>query len=168
MIRLLLTDLDGTLTNGTYILFSNPEMGVAKQFNTRDFHGIKLLQADHDIRVVVVTMAGSAVIDNHIDRLRQDANLKIELMAKVQDKRDAIYARFIDSGQYGWNEIAFIGDDVNDIELLKMVEFAACPSNAEIEVKKVIENHTNGYVCERRGGEGCVREFCDLIRGCNV
>lgn len=167
MIKLLLSDLDGTLTDGSYIMFADPVMGIAKRFNTRDFHGMKLLQEVHDIRVVVVTMAGGAVIANQIDRL-QDANIKIDLMANIQDKRDAIYTKFIGSGQYGWSEIAFIGDDVNDIDLLKMVEFAACPIDAETEVRKVIENHSNGYLCSRRGGEGCVREFCDLIRQCNV
>ena len=53
-----------------------------------------------------------------------------------------------------FNEIAYIGDDVNDIEILERVKFSACPSDGVQECKEIVD-----YICKNKGGEGCVREF---------
>lgn len=161
MIRLFLTDLDGCLTDGTYFTFSDQE-GIIKQFNTRDFYGIRLLQQTYKIPSVIVTLSRGEVAKKHIERLKDLVDIKI--MTKVEDKYAAIYKNYVSNMKYSWKEIAFIGDDLNDIELLQAVGFAACPADAEPEVLKTIEDHKDGYVCARNGGKGCVREFTDLIR----
>lgn len=56
------------------------------------------------------------------------------------------------------DQIAFIGDDLNDTEALRRVGFSATPEDGAIQNKKIVD-----YICKKRGGEGCVREICDLI-----
>jgi len=55
-------------------------------------------------------------------------------------------------------EVAFIGDDLNDFETLKAVGFSATPSDGILENKKIVD-----YICKQKGGTGCVREICDMI-----
>jgi YrbI family 3-deoxy-D-manno-octulosonate 8-phosphate phosphatase len=57
-----------------------------------------------------------------------------------------------------WEEVAYIGDDVNDLEVMKRVGFAVTPSDATDENKKVAH-----YIAKKKGGEGCVRELCDML-----
>ena len=148
-IRLLLLDVDGVMTDGGILYDSN---GVeTKVFNVKDGHGIKMLQR-HGIEVGIITGRTSPVVDI---RARE---LGIELvyqgaLKKLESYRDAKQKTgLIDS------QIAYMGDDVIDVPVMRRVIFAAAPADALIEVRNVAH-----YVTSCAGGRGAVREVCDLI-----
>ncbi|MDQ6733915.1 MAG: HAD hydrolase family protein [Nitrospirota bacterium] len=148
-IRLFATDVDGVLTDGgMYYAESGDEL---KKFNTRDGMGIKLLQ-----RAGVIT----ALITQEETKLvaRRGERLAIpEVHQRVFDKlsrlRD-IAARH----QIALEDVAYMGDDVNDLETLQAVGFSATPADGVVSVQKKVD-----YVCRLKGGEGAVREVVDMI-----
>jgi YrbI family 3-deoxy-D-manno-octulosonate 8-phosphate phosphatase len=160
MIRLFLTDLDGCLTDGTYIVYQNGER--AHTFHTRDWFGLKIFASEHE--VAIVTGDHSSSVEMQLKRL----NYHIGLNQRIKNKLDFIANRYIHPhGLYQWDEVAFIGDDVNDLDLLNKVGLAACPRDAVESVRVLIEyrqqHNRDGIVLESCGGKGCVREFIDII-----
>lgn len=148
-IRLLLVDVDGVLTDGGIIYDAN---GVeTKVFNVRDGHGIKMLQR-HGIEVGIITGRTSAVVDIRARELGivlvyQGALKKLESYQDVKLKTG-----FDDS------QIAYVGDDVIDVPVMRRVIFAAAPADALNEARSAAH-----YVTSLAGGRGAVREVCDLI-----
>ncbi len=157
MIKLFLTDLDGVLTNGCYFVFSQREE-MCKQFHTRDFHGLKLLE-DKGVRVGVITSSDTSITEKQFKRTLSHPVCLIG----IKDKIDAVNTHFIIPGHVKWDEIAYIGDDLADLPLLKKVGLSACPADAEITVSDFIIEKDDGFLLERNGGRACVREFIDLI-----
>lgn len=148
-IKLLLLDVDGVMTDGGIVYDGN---GLeTKVFNVKDGHGIKMLQR-HGIQVGVITGRTSAVVDIRarelgIELLYQGALKKLESYADVKRKTG------LDDRQ-----IAYMGDDVIDVPVMRRVGFAVAPPDALPEVLAVAD-----YVSSRSGGRGAVREVCDLI-----
>lgn len=148
-IRLLLLDVDGVMTDGGIIYDGN---GVeTKTFNVKDGHGIKMLQR-YGIQVGIITGRTSAVVairarELGIDLLYQGVLKKLESYADVKQKT-------------GLNDdqIAYMGDDIIDVPVMRRVIFAAAPSDAMMEARKAAH-----YVASSIGGKGAVRELCDLI-----
>jgi len=148
-IKLLLLDVDGVLTDGgIYFSASGEEL---KKFSVRDGYGIVKLQKA-GVVVGIVSGRSSRLVERRakelgIRELHQGIESKIEfyrLLKKKYDLRDA--------------EIAFIGDDEPDLEVLKTAGFSGAPSDAAKVVRDAVH-----YVCRNRGGEGAVREVVDLI-----
>lgn len=157
MIKLFLTDIDGTLTDGTYYCF--PDLTQrGKRYHTRDFHGLLLLH-EAEITVGVVSRANSEADKK---QLRHAAGFAIEGFG-VRDKLQFVQERFVDSGLFQWDEIAFIGDDVLDIPLLNAVGLAACPADADPAVIEAILSRQDAFVLGNKGGQACVREFINMI-----
>jgi 3-deoxy-D-manno-octulosonate 8-phosphate phosphatase (KDO 8-P phosphatase) len=148
-IKLLATDVDGVLTDsGMYYSENGDEL---KKFNTRDGMGLVLLR-NAGIKVAIVTSEDTKIVE------RRAAKLKIADL--FQGARDKVAALEIIMKRHSlqWDEIAYIGDDVNDLEVMKRVGFAATPFDGTDQNKK-----TAHYVTKKKGGEGCVREICDMI-----
>lgn len=148
-IRLFATDVDGVLTDaGMYYAESGDEW---KKFNTRDGMGIKLLQKA-GIMTAIVTQESTKLVTRRGQKLAVP-----EVHQGVYDKlallRDLV-------GRYGWTmqQVAYIGDDVNDLEALKAVGLSAAPADAVPSVLAAVR-----YRCRKKGGEGAVRELADLI-----
>lgn len=148
-IRLLLLDVDGVMTDGGIIYDGN---GVEiKVFNVKDGHGIKMLQR-HGIEVGIITGRTSPVVDFRAKELGiglvyQGALKKLESYNDVKQKTG-----LTDS------QIAYVGDDVIDVPVMRRVIFAAAPNDALIEARRAAH-----YVTSCAGGRGAVREVCDLI-----
>lgn len=148
-IRLLLLDVDGVMTDGGIIYDGN---GLeTKVFNVKDGHGIKMLQR-YGIEVGIITGRDSRVVDFRakelaIELLYQGALKKLDCYLDVKQKTG-----LTDS------QIAYMGDDVIDVPVMKRVAFAAAPADALIEARKVAH-----YVSTLAGGRGAVREVCDMI-----
>lgn len=157
MIKLFLTDLDGVLSDGCYFVFSQRDE-TCKQFHTRDFHGLKLLE-DNGVQVGVITSSESSVTEKQFKRTLSDPIC----LVGIKDKVDTVNTQFIIPGHVKWDEIAFVGDDVMDLPLLERVGVAACPADAEIEVVDFIVEKKDGFLLEKNGGRACVREFINLI-----
>ena len=152
-IKLFLSDVDGTLTDGgMYYSESGDEL---KKFNTRDGMGFQLLR-EAGIKTGIITSEDTHIVVNRAK------NLKVDFLH--QGKRNGgklVVAKEI-CGQLGitLDEVAYIGDDINCMELLEAVGVKACPGDACEEVKDI----PGMMVMKKNGGEGCVREFIEIIR----
>ena len=148
-IRLLLLDVDGVMTDGGIIYDGN---GLeTKTFNVKDGHGIKMLQR-YGIEVGIITGRTSLVVDIRakelgVELVYQGALKKLESYRDIKRRTG-----LVDS------QIAYMGDDVIDVPVMKQVVFAAAPSDALIEARNAAH-----YVTSLAGGRGAVREVCDLI-----
>ncbi len=155
MINLALIDVDGTLTDGVYTMGENGSF--SKNFYTRDFHGLWLIQPS--VKIGIMTFAKDSVITLQCNRAKVNADLHLG----VQDKYMKVADMYL--GEHDWENMAYIGDDVIDIGLLKKVGFAMCPADAHPLVLKTMDEC--GNVSEFNGGRGCVREFADCIQQIN-
>jgi N-acylneuraminate cytidylyltransferase len=148
-IKLLAMDVDGVLTDaGAYYSEDGVEL---KKFNIRDGMGIVLLRKA-GYKIAFVTTENTKIVEKRAERLQVD-----DLHQGIFRKTDAI-EKLIQKYSLKWEEIAFIGDDINDIPVLKKVGFAAAPANATTLNKKNAD-----YVTKSDGGHGAVREVCDLL-----
>lgn len=151
-IKLFLTDVDGTLTDGG--MYYSKEGDVMKRFYVRDGMGMKLLQ-QAGIKIGILTSETTPIVETRaqklgVDYLRQGIRFEGKLRATEEMCREM---------GIDLEEVAYIGDDVNDIALLEAVGIAACPQDACDEVSAIkgirIMPHT--------GGHGAVRDLADLI-----
>jgi N-acylneuraminate cytidylyltransferase len=148
-IKALVLDVDGTMTDGGMYYGAAGE--ALKKFNTRDAHGLQLLR-ESGIRIGIISTEKSPAVEARMKKLNIDeyhpgVRNKISLLLELAGR---------------WNialeDIAYIGDDLGDLECLNRVGTAFCPADS---VPEVLENVH--YVCKGRGGHGAVREVCDLI-----
>jgi len=149
-IKLFLMDVDGVLTDaGMYYTESGDEL---KKFNTHDGKGIELLRKA-GIKTGIITSENTEIVANRAKKLKVDY-----LYQGVKDKL-SVARQICEKDGFSLNEIAYIGDDINDIKLLENVGIAACPDNATFKVK-LIPNLT---ILDKRGGCGAVREFIEIL-----
>jgi YrbI family 3-deoxy-D-manno-octulosonate 8-phosphate phosphatase len=148
-IRLFATDVDGVLTDaGMYYGESGDEW---KKFNTRDGMGIKLLQKA-GIITAIVTQERTKLVARRAEKLAIP-----ELHQGVMDKLTVI-REMADRHGLSLQHVAYIGDDVNDLEALKAVGFSASPADGMPDIVAAVD-----YVCQKKGGEGAVREIIEMI-----
>ena len=149
-IRMLVLDVDGVLTDARIWMDSGGEW--RRFFSIRDGLGLKMLR-ERGYRLAIITASDS-------EDIRQRAkNLKIDFFyEKAHDKQPAFLELQKVSGLKP-TEMAYVGDDVPDIPVLKQVGFAATVPEALDSVKESVH-----YVTARPGGNGAVREICDFIQ----
>ncbi len=148
-IRLVFLDVDGVLTDGGLYFGESGE--TIKRFNTLDGHGMKLLLRV-DITPAIITGRDSKAL-----RLRLAA-LGIEhVHYGVEDKGPAAEQTLKTLG-LDWSQAAAMGDDWTDLAVMRRCALACAPPNAHEEVKAI-----SHHVTRARGGEGAVREVCDLL-----
>lgn len=148
-IRLLALDVDGVLTDGKIVL--NDDQRQTKSFDVKDGHGIKLLMRA-GIDVAIITSRESRVV------MHRAKELGIDLVyQKVLKKVDAFEALMSKTGVAA-EEIAYVGDDLIDLPVLRRVGLSVAVSDAVDDVAESVD-----YITSRRGGDGAVRELCELI-----
>ena len=148
-IRLFATDVDGVLTDaGMYYAESGDEW---KKFNTRDGMGIKLLQRA-GIITAIVTQERTKLVARRAEKLAIP-----ELHQGVMDKL-ALVSEMAARHGLTLSQVAYIGDDINDLETLKAVGFSATPADGMPQVAAAVD-----YICQKKGGEGAVREIIEMI-----
>ncbi len=148
-IKILITDVDGVLTDGG--AYYSDEGIELKKFSIRDGMGIVLLQKA-GFKVAIVTTEKTKIVERRAERLRVT-----DLFQGVINKVEAV-EELLQKYSLSWNQAAFIGDDINDIPVLKKVGFAAVPNNGAALNKKIAD-----FVTKAEGGHGAVREVCDLL-----
>jgi 3-deoxy-D-manno-octulosonate 8-phosphate phosphatase (KDO 8-P phosphatase) len=148
-VLLLLLDVDGVLTNG--VLLFSPEGGESKGFHTQDGFGIRLLQ-EAGVDVGVITARQSQAVQERCTALKMRY-----IYQGDTNKLNAFNAILRESGLKPY-QIGYMGDDWLDLPLLKRVGFSAAPANAVSEVQQQAN-----FTTQRRGGEGAVREVCNVI-----
>jgi len=149
VIKLIILDVDGVLTDG--LITYDSEGREYKSFNVKDGYGIVRARR-MGIEIAVVTGRFSSMVEKRCSELGirevyQGVENKLKIYNYLKEKYD-----LEDS------EIAVMGDDIPDIELLKRAGLSGAPSDAVEEVKKVVN-----FVSSKPGGRGAVREFIDLI-----
>ena len=148
-IRLFATDVDGVLTDaGMYYSETGDEW---KKFNTRDGMGIKLLQRA-GLVTAIVTQERTKLVARRAEKLAIP-----ELHQGAMDKLSVIREMAARHG-LALEQVAYIGDDVNDVEALNAVGFSAAPADGLPDVVAAVD-----YVCRKKGGEGAVREVIEMI-----
>jgi 3-deoxy-D-manno-octulosonate 8-phosphate phosphatase (KDO 8-P phosphatase) len=152
-IRVLLMDVDGTMTPRFVCLQSFPDGSVAemKMFNAHDGAGIKLA-ALMGIRTGLITGRESPATA----RRAREGNM--EFIAQGQPKKIEAYKAIIVRAGVADEEVAYVGDDLPDLPLLERAGLAVAVADAVPEVKRVAH-----YITTARGGEGAVREVVELI-----
>jgi len=148
-IKMLLLDVDGVLTDGR-LYFTN-QGDELKTFNTLDGHGIKMLQKS-GVKVGIITGRTSQLVA----RRANDLGIKILVQGR-EDKWDALQ-EILAEHAVPLDEIAFMGDDWPDLTVMCRVGLALCPVNAHFSVSERAH-----WQSQARGGEGAVREACDLL-----
>jgi 3-deoxy-D-manno-octulosonate 8-phosphate phosphatase (KDO 8-P phosphatase) len=148
-IKMLLMDVDGVMTDGRFFYLDNG--AEAKAFDVKDGFALRLA-AKTGLKTGIITGKMSPIVERRakeldINEFHQGFFNKVEVYNQIK-KRQGLFDA----------EIAYIGDDLFDLGVLKLVGFSACPANAVPEVKQIVD-----YVCERDGGEGAVREIIEMI-----
>ncbi len=148
-IRLLLLDVDGVLTDGRIIYDAN---GVeSKCFDVKDGHGIKMLQRA-GIRVGIITGRQSPVV------LLRARELGIDLVIQGAKQKLPPYETILREQGLADHQVAYVGDDLIDLPILRRVGFAATVADGVEEMREHVD-----YVTRCSGGRGAVREICDML-----
>lgn len=149
-IKLFLTDIDGTLTDGGMYYSENGD--ELKKFNTKDGMGMLLLRQS-GIKVGIITSEDKMLNSRRAKKLKVD----FFCQGKSNGGKLEVAKEIVTKMGITLQEVAYIGDDINCFDLLSSVGLAACPFDANVNVKSI-----NGIkVMSKKGGEGCVREFID-------
>ena len=144
-------DVDGTMTDGRLYYSSNGE--EMKSFHSKDGYAIKKVLPELGIIPVIVTGRQSAIV------MRRASELGItEVYQGIEQKLECV-EEILRKYNVNHKETAYIGDDYNDLDLIKICGFTACPKDAVDEVKERAD-----IILRRNGGEGAVSEFIDEIK----
>lgn len=154
-VRLLLTDCDGVLTDaGVYYSANGEEL---KRFNIRDGMGVERLRNLVGIETGIITGELSGSVAKRAEKLKLN-HLYLGIKKK-SEKLDEI----LKLANLSEHEIAYIGDDVNDLEVMQRVGLTACPADALPQVQQIAH-----FKCSLNGGHGAFREFAELIIACRL
>lgn len=149
-IKMLVMDVDGTLTDGHIYISADGE--IMKAFHVQDGYAIVHILPELGITPVIITGRSSEIVK------RRAAELKIHnLHQGISDKLCKLKEVAEELGVSA-EQIAYIGDDLNDLECIRYCGLTACPADAVGTVRDAVN-----YVCERNGGSGAVREFVDKL-----
>lgn len=148
-IKYLVMDVDGTLTDGMIYVGNSGEL--CKGFYVKDGLGIKKI-IEHGIEPMILTSRESDIVVQRcmelgIDFIYQGVRNKKEKLKEIMQER-----------KIASEELAYIADDVNDLEALKLASFRACPNDAVFEMRNACN-----FVSHYNGGHGAVRELCDYL-----
>ena len=148
-IKLVITDVDGVLTDGG--MYYSDKGEIFKKFNTHDGMGVELL-FKNGIKTVLMTKENSAITKRRGKKINAAATyINIKNKEKYLDKICKIF-------DVNKNEVAYIGDDLNDYEIMTMVGFSATASNGVDQIKEIAD-----FISKLGGGEGVFREVADMI-----
>jgi N-acylneuraminate cytidylyltransferase len=153
LIKMFLTDCDGCLTDGG--MYYSEKGDELKKFNTRDGMGFSMLKQKGIITGIITSE------DVDLNKRRAEKMEVDELVQGCKDKRHEVLDLCSKYG-IGIENVAYIGDDINDLGVIKMVGLSCCPSDAMPGVRATVR-----YVAKAKGGEGVIREVADMILACD-
>jgi len=148
-IKLVATDIDGVWTDAKMHYTENGDF--MKSFSTYDGMGVEMLR-NKNIETVIMTSENSNIV------LRRAEKLKIKEVYIGEKNKLERLKKICSNKKIELNEVAYIGDDINDVEVLKNVGFSALTNNSPIKEQIEVD-----YITTKKGGEGAFREFSELI-----
>jgi len=149
-IKLVLTDNDGVLTD-TGVYYS-PKGEEFKRFSIRDGMGVERLRNEVNIETGIITGETSGSVRKRAEKLEIT-----ELHLGIKEK-DKIFHNILKNKNLLAENVAYIGDDYNDLEIIKLVGLSACPVDAMPAIKELAD-----YICTNKGGNGAFRDFAELL-----
>lgn len=160
MIKFLVMDVDGTLTDGKIYMGNDGE--ILKAFNIKDGCGIKDILPQYRITPVIITARESDILKRRceelgINYLYQGVRNKVEKLYEIIDEYNKI-----NHSEFELKDCAYIGDDILDLQCMKTIRdnggLVGCPSDAVTDVKENVH-----YICKHNGGDAAVRDFIEWI-----
>ena len=148
-IKLLILDVDGVMTDGGMIFSENADQ--QKKFNTKDGMGIIEVVKKGEVEVGIIS---SGFTGGLVHKRAEMLGMKRCYVGR--DSKISVLESWIEEMQISLEEVAIIGDDINDLSIMRVAGFSACPADAVEVVKKQVD-----VILSLKGGQGCVREFID-------
>jgi YrbI family 3-deoxy-D-manno-octulosonate 8-phosphate phosphatase len=152
-IKMLVMDVDGVLTDGG--MYYSEKGDELKKFNTKDGKAIELLK-NKGVKVAIITSEKNNIIKRRMDKLKVDFLIQGSLNKKLD------LLQLSNNSNIPLSQIAYVGDDINDIEAIKIANVSFCPQDAVEEIK----NNVN-FILKSNGGEAVIREIWDVMKGVN-
>lgn len=153
-IRLVLVDCDGCLTDGgMYYTEAGDEL---KKFNTRDGMSVAMLR-EHGVLTGIITGENIKLIE------RRAKKLKFDIVEMNCSNKKTVIQKICKTHNIRLENVAFIGDDINDLEALSIVGLSCCPADATERVKLI-----SSYITKAKGGEGVLREVAEFVLKINT
>jgi len=146
-IKLFITDIDGVWTDGG--MYYDKADNEWKKFNTSDSAGVLFLRLAN-IHFAIITGENTPIVQRRANKLQVE-----NCFLGVKDKV-AVAEKLLEKYKLTWQEVAYIGDDINDIKLLQKVALSACPNQAPNYIKSKVD-----WILTKNGGEGVFREFVE-------
>lgn len=154
MIKYLVMDVDGTLTDGKIYIGRDGEL--MKAFNVKDGYGIHYILPEIGVIPVIITGRTSKIVSNRCDELGIE-----KTYLGITDKY-SVLIRIVGAEEY-LSSVAYIGDDINDLSCMQEIKrfggLIGCPSDASNEIIRISD-----FVSHYEGGNGAVREFIEYVR----
>ena len=145
--RLLVLDVDGTLTDGA--IYMGPDGEMCKRFSAKDGLGLKLLQSA-GVEIAILTGRRSRIVEN------RSAELGIARVVQGISEKPAALRQLAAETGVSLTETGYMGDDLNDLSAMCLCGVRACPADAVPEVREICQ-----FVSDFPGGQGAVRQFCE-------
>ena len=149
-IKFFVTDVDGTLTNGKIYIGENGE--TMKAFDAKDGYAIHEMLPEHGITPVIVTGRQSKIVENRAQELG------VEIFFQGIKDKLTFLKKFAAENSITLEEIAYIGDDMSDLDCIRACGVGGCPADAAKEVRKNAD-----YISAKASGSGAVRDFAEWI-----
>jgi 3-deoxy-D-manno-octulosonate 8-phosphate phosphatase (KDO 8-P phosphatase) len=150
MIELIVLDVDGTLTDGKIIYTTNGD--EIKSFDVKDGMAVASWTKRLDKKAAIITGRNSELVKRRAD------DLGITHLYQGVHNKDEVLEEILKKENLTWDNVATIGDDLNDLKMLKKAKLSFAVGDAVDDVKEIVE-----VVCEKKGGEGAVREMVEYI-----
>jgi len=149
-IKLLITDVDGVLTDtGVYYSAKGEEL---KRYSIRDGMGIERLKNLVNVETAIMTRENTDIVKSRANKLKIT-----KLFMGILEKEKTLN-EILTNSNLEVEEVAYMGDDTNDVEIMKLVGLSACPNDATKFAKDVSD-----LIVESKGGNGALRDFVELI-----
>jgi len=150
MIKLLIFDVDGTLTSGNITYDSN---GIEqKSFNVKDGMAIASWTKSFNMNAAIITGRTSCIVE------KRSKELGIQHLYQGIHNKDKIIQNIMEELNITWKNVACIGDDLNDYKMLKKAKISFCPNDAVSDIKDICN-----IICTKNGGDGTAREMIEYI-----
>jgi YrbI family 3-deoxy-D-manno-octulosonate 8-phosphate phosphatase len=163
MIKFVIFDFDGVFTDNK--CYFDGKNNIIKYYDIKDGMALSLLKKNN-IKIGLIssynTKLNLQLNENNINQeMIEHLNFDYKYIGSCNKLE--ILEKWMKELNINFNEIAYIGDDVNDIPILEKVKFSACPNDAIDKCKEVVK-----YICKNNGGNGCIREFVDIVIENNI
>lgn len=142
-------DVDGVLTDGSLTLL--PGGIMARSMNAKDGYGLQLA-VKKGYHIVIISGGASEEVTERLNKLGVTA-----VFMKVKDKV-SVLQDFLEKRNLSWKEVLYMGDDIPDLQVMKMSGLACCPLDAVSEIKEI-----SAYISHLKGGSGCGRDVIEKV-----